>query len=299
MDAALAALAFGGGHNSAVVVAGAALLGAGAGVAGVFPLLRGRALVSDAVSHATLPGVALGFLAGAALGGTGPGAAPLTLGAAATGALGLAAVQWIRDRTRLPEDSAIGSVLGVMFGAGVVLLSHIQAGGGAAGLSTFLLGSTAAMGAAEAWLAGGAALAAAAVVGALLKELRVVAFDETFAAAGGWSAARLDLAMLGVLLVVVVAGIRMVGVVLVIALVIIPPAAARLWTARLVPMVGLAALFGAVAGWAGAAASAGLPGVPTGPVIVVAAGAIFAASMAAAPVRAALARARAGRRAPP
>ncbi len=292
LDEALAALFFSAGHNSSAALAGALLLGAGAGVAGVFPLLRGRALVSDAISHATLPGVALGFLAALALGGSGRNLPVLMLGAASCGVLGLLAVRWIRDRTRLPEDTAIGSVLSVFFGLGIVLLSHVQTleAGGRAGLDGFLLGSAATLRSGEAWFIGCASLAVIAVVALLLKEFRVVAFDETFAAAGGWNVARIDLVMTGLTLAVVVIGLRTVGLVLIIALVIVPPAAARLLTRRLTPMLALAGIFGALSGWIGGAASAVLPDVPAGPAIVAAAGAVFAACLLAARLRGPLAR---------
>ena len=299
---ALSVLAFASGYNSSVVLAGVVALGIGAGVAGVFPYLRRRALVSDAISHATLPGVALGFLAGAALGGGGKNLPLIMLGAAATGILGLLAVRWIRDRTRLTEDTAIGSVLSVFFGLGIVLLSHVQTldTGGQAGLNSFLLGSTATLSAGEAWFIGGASLAAVAAVALLLKEFRAVAFDETFAAAAGWNVARIDLVMLGLLLVVIVTGLRTVGLVLILALVIIPPCAARLWTDRLALMVVLSGAFGGLAGWTGGAASAVFPDLPAGSMIVVAAGAIFAASLLLSPVRGLLARApRRGRVPPP
>ena len=122
----LSVLTFQAGYNTAIVLLGAALLGAGAGVIGVFVLLRRRALVSDAISHATLPGVALGFLAATMLGFDGRSLPILLIGAGLSGAFGVVAVQWIRDHTRLPEDAAIGTVLSVFFGAGVVLLSYIQ-----------------------------------------------------------------------------------------------------------------------------------------------------------------------------
>lgn len=297
----LAVLAFSAGYNSSVVLAGVVALGIGAGVAGVFPFLRRRALVSDAISHATLPGVALGFLAGIALGGSGKHLALILPGAAATGILGLLAIQWIRNHTRLTEDTAIGSVLSVFFGLGIVLLSHIQTlgTGGQAGLNSFLLGSTATLSAGEAWFIGGASLATVAIVGLLLKEFRAVAFDETFAAASGWNVARIDLVMLGLLLVVIVTGLRTVGLVLILALVIIPPCAARLWTDRLGRMVVLSGAFGGLAGWTGGTASAVFPDVPAGSMIVVAAGAIFAVSLILSPVRGLLARAPRRGRLPP
>ena len=282
-----AVLTFQAGYNTSIVLAGVIALGIGGGVIGVFSFLRKRALISDAISHATLPGIAIAFLIGIALGGTGRNLALLMAGAATTGVLGVLCVQWIRDYTRLPEDTAIGTVLSVFFGLGIVLLSHIQTleAAGQAGLNSFLLGSTAALTAGEAQLIGGASLLTILIALLLLKEFGAVAFDEGFAAAQGWRIARLDLAMIGLLLAIVAIGLKTVGLVLIIALVIIPPASARLWTEKLGRLVALSGLFGGLAGWTGGSLSALLPDMPAGAVIVLAAATIFAFSLMFAPRR--------------
>jgi len=282
-----AVLTFQAGYNTSIVLAGVIALGIGGGVIGVFSFLRKRALISDAISHATLPGIAIAFLIGIALGGTGRNLALLMAGAATTGVLGVLCVQWIRDYTRLPEDTAIGTVLSVFFGLGIVLLSHIQTleAAGQAGLNSFLLGSTAALTAGEAQLIGGASLLTILIALLLLKEFGAVAFDEGFAAAQGWRIARLDLAMIGLLLAIVAIGLKTVGLVLIIALVIIPPASARFWTEKLGRLVALSALFGGLAGWTGGSLSALLPDMPAGAVIVLAAATIFAFSLMFAPRR--------------
>jgi manganese/zinc/iron transport system permease protein len=282
-----AVLTFQAGYNTSIVLAGVIALGIGGGVIGVFSFLRKRALISDAISHATLPGIAIAFLIGIALGGTGRNLALLMAGAATTGVLGVLCVQWIRAYTRLPEDTAIGTVLSVFFGLGIVLLSHIQTleAAGQAGLNSFLLGSTAALTAGEAQLIGGASLLTILIALLLLKEFGAVAFDEGFAAAQGWRIARLDLAMIGLLLAIVAIGLKTVGLVLIIALVIIPPASARFWTEKLGRLVALSGLFGGLAGWTGGSLSALLPDMPAGAVIVLAAATIFAFSLMFAPRR--------------
>ncbi|MGF1658735.1 MAG: metal ABC transporter permease [Rubrimonas sp.] len=293
LSALLAALTFSAGYNTAVVTLGAALLGAAAGGAGVFALLRRRALISDALGHATLPGVALAFLAMAALGGDGRDLAGLMLGAALSAALGLAAIGWIVRRTRLSEDAAIGAVLSGFFGLGVVLLTVVQSVplGRQAGLEGFLLGAASAMLRAEAELAAMAAAVAGAAVLALRRPMTLVAFDEGHAATLGVPVRAVDGAIMALALGVTVIGLKIVGLVLVVALLIVPPVTARFWTDRIDAMLALSAAFGAVAGWVGAALSAAGPALPTGPLIVLTAFALFAASMAVAPRRGALAAA--------
>ena len=120
------ALLLQGGYNAALVAIGAALLGIAAGAGGTFLFLRKRALVSDAIAHATLPGVGLAFLAMVAFGLDGRSLIGLIAGSALSAAAGLFAVEWITRRTRLAEDTAIGAVLSVFFGFGIVLLTVIQ-----------------------------------------------------------------------------------------------------------------------------------------------------------------------------
>lgn len=290
-SALLAAATFTGGYNSAVVVLGATVLGAGAGVTGVFTLLRKRTLIADAVSHATLPGVAATFLLLAWLTGDGRSVPLLLVGGAVTGLLSVLAVRKLAESARLPEDSAIGIVLSTFYGAGIVLLSIVQAQpmGGQAGLQSFLLGSTASLRAGEALAIGLVSLGIVLVVLALLKELRVLAFDPDYAASLGWPVRRLDLIALALMLIVVCLGLTTVGLVLIVALVVVPPATARFWTDSLGRMVALSALFGALASYCGAVLSAVAPNLPTGAMIVLVAFTLFLASVLFAPRRGALA----------
>ncbi len=275
------------GYNTIIVIAGTTLLGIGAGVIGTFSLLRRQSLISDAISHATLPGIAAGFLIALAITGDGRNIAILTIGAAATGALGIGAVQWITRRTRLTEDAAIGTVLSVFFGFGIVLMSHIQALpiGGQAGLNGFLLGSTATMTAAETAIIASASAGIILVTVAFMKEFGITAFDPEHAGSLGYPIARLDFLMTTLLLAIVAVGLRTVGLILIIALVIIPPVTARFWTDRLTLMVALSGFFGGLACGLGSTLSASLPDMPTGAVIVMTAGAGFALSFLLAPRR--------------
>ncbi|MEM8598183.1 MAG: metal ABC transporter permease, partial [Pseudomonadota bacterium] len=147
METFVAALTLQAGYNAALVTIGSACLGVAAGTGGTFLFLRKRALVSDAVAHATLPGICLAFIAMALFGGDGRSLPGLLAGSAITSVAGLLAIQWMVGRTRLTEDTAIGAVLSVFFGFGVVLLTVIQnlEVGRQAGLESFLLGSTAGM----------------------------------------------------------------------------------------------------------------------------------------------------------
>lgn len=283
----LDALTFQLGYNATLVTLGAILLGGAAGVTGTFLYLRKRALVSDAIAHATLPGVGLAFIVMTLLGLDGRWLPGLLAGSAVTALLGLVAVQWLASRTRLSEDAAIGAILSVFFGFGIVILTVIQTmtTGGQAGLEGFLLGSTAGMLYSDAVLiaVGGALVMALVLV--LRRPMTMVAFDAGFAAASGIRLNRMDLAMMGLVMAVTVVGLKVVGLILIVALLIIPPVTARFWTDRADRVVLGAGAFGAVSGWVGAAISASAPDLPTGPIIVLVAFALFLMSFALAPTR--------------
>jgi len=279
-------LTFRGGYNTNLVLAGTSLLGFASGWVGSFALLRRRALLADAMSHATLPGIALAFLLGHALGAG--RSLPLLFAGAAIGALlGAAAVPALSRWTRLRDDAAIAIVLSVFFGTGVVLLSIIQSlgVGGQGGLKTLIYGQTAAILARDVTAIGVLALAATAIIVLFYRPLLLVAFDEGFARVEGWPVGRMDLIILALLVLVTVAGLPAVGLILVVAMLIIPAASARFWSDRLTRVLPLAGCFGALAAFAGTAISALSPRTPAGAIIVLTAGAIFLVSLLASPRR--------------
>lgn len=274
-------------YNTVVVALGVAAVGFAAGVVGSLCVLRKRALAGDAAAHATLVGVACAFLA------TGRrDLVTLLVGALVAACVGLGMLVLLRRFTRTRDDAATALVIGVSFGLGITLVSGLPAWGYAnsAGLEQFLLGHTAALTARDAWLLAAVATVAVAVVAAILKEATLVAFDSAFAAATGWPVSGIDYAIVGLVALMVVAGLPAVGAVLVTALVVIPPVAARFWTDRVGTMVVLSGLIGLVAAVAGVAASATRPGLATGPLVVIAAAVVFAVSFFCAPHRGWIAR---------
>lgn len=269
-------------YSARNVLIGATLLGALGGLLGSFALLRRQSLLGDALAHAALPGVCLAFLI---TGSKSP--LPLFVGALLAGVLGslliLATVRW----SRIKEDSAIGIVLSVFFGVGIVLLTAIQKlpAGNQSGLDKFLFGQAATL--VEEDLKVMAILGAVvlAVVLALFKEMKLLAFDPGFGASLGLPMRRLEVLMTLLLVVVVVVGLQTVGVVLIVATLITPAAAARQWTDRLGTMVALSSGIGAAAGVAGSLASSLVPRLPTGPVIVLVSSTVLIVSLLFAPRR--------------
>lgn len=281
------------------VMIGTALLGATAGVIGTFAVLRRRALVGDMLSHAALPGICIAFLIMGKRDLIG-----LSLGALATGLLGIGLMTLIRRYTRTKEDAAIGIVLSTFFGAGIVLLSIIQQQptGNQAGLNSYLFGETAGITRHDIQLIAGVAGLCLIIVSLLYKEFELLSFDPDFATAQGWPTLWLDLFMMGTLAVVTIVGLPLCGVILMAALIILPGAGARFWSNRLGPLLIVAGFAGAAAGVLGTFLASPLPQrwfggrlfdtnkLPPGPLIVLSAAAIFLISLLFAPERGLVAR---------
>ena len=266
---------------------GAVLIGALSGGLGSYALLRRESLLGDAVSHAALPGVVLGYLVA--------GRAPLflLLGAGLTGWLAALAALGVSRNTRVKFDGALAIVLSAGFGLGVVLLGWIQNNPAAAqaGLNTFLFGQAALILREDLVVIAVAGSVFVTLILLFWKELALAAFDPAYAATAGYPVRMLDAGFMAILVLAIVVGLQAVGVVLMSALVVAPAAAARQWVHTLAAMMPLAAGLGAVAGLLGALWSTA-SGVPTGPAIVMVLGVIVLISLLLAPERGVLRRAR-------
>lgn len=275
-------------YNTAVVLAGASLLGASAGLVGSFAVLRRRALLGDALAHASFPGICLAFVI------LDRRSLPaMLLGALISGLAGVGVIVALRRATRTKEDAAIGIVLSVFFCAGLALSRMIQnrsASGSRAGLDSYIFGSAATMRIADVWLIAGVAALCLAIVALLYKEFKLVAFDMGFARVQGWPAGKLDMLLMGLIAVTVVVGLPAAGALLIAAMLILPATAARFWTDRLGVMLVLSALFGAATAATGTLLSAQFDGLPAGPTMVLAGAATFLVSALFAGRRGAVAR---------
>ncbi|WP_158542362.1 metal ABC transporter permease [Lujinxingia litoralis] len=263
----------------------AVLVGAICGLVGTFMVLRGMSLVGDAAGHATLPGVGVAFLL------TGTKSAPaLLLGAMASAVLGAMTITWLSRGPKVRPEAAIGIVLSTFFGLGIVLLSYIQTSptGQQSGLSDYLFGNAAAVTPAQIWVVGGAGLLLSMLVVVFYRPLSLMVFDERFARSIGLPTQWLELGLMSALAVAVVLSIQAVGVILVAAMLIIPPSAARLISGRLVGVMVGAMVIGALSGALGAMLSYIYEGVSTGPAMVLVAVTIFGFALVFGPVGGAL-----------
>ena len=264
------------------VALGAATLGIVSGALGSFAMLRRQSLLGDAMSHAALPGVVLAFML------TGlKTPAVLMAGAAVAGLIGTLVMVAINRYTRIKEDSALGIILSVFFGFGLLLLTFLQRNPDArqAGLNHFLFGQAATLLVYDVIVMASFGGAALLLMLLFWKEFKLLSFDRDFGASLGFPMVWLEILMTVLLVIAIVVGLQAVGVVLMSAMVVAPAAAARQWTNRLGLMVALAACFGALAGVSGAVISSSGAGLSTGPVIVLCVSAIVVVSLLFAPNR--------------
>ncbi len=248
------------------------LVGVVCGLVGTFLVLRGFSLLGDATGHATLPGVAGAFLI---MGYQHPAA--LLAGALASGGVGALTVGAFSRGPRVRPDAAIGIVLSVFFGVGIVMLAYIQRTGTGeqAGLEQFLWGNAAAITSGQLWVLAAIGLALCLAVALFFRPLSMMTFDENYARSVGINTAALEIGLLGALSVAVVISIQAVGVVLVAAMLIIPPCTGRYLARRLSTMAVWSMIAGAASGALGAFVSYLFEGVATGPAMVLVATAFF------------------------
>lgn len=270
-------------RTARTVLIGTTLLGVTAGVVGVFMLLRKRALVGDVVGHSALPGIAIAFLVMETIApGSGKSVPALLLGAFLSGLLGAVCVMLVDRYSRVKPDAAMAMVLSVFYGLGAALFTIVQRvpQGNAAGLQGFLNGKTASMVADDVWLFAGTAFVLLGVTVLLHKEFTLLCFDDQYAAADGWPVGLLDTLLIGLVVTVTIIGMQSVGLILVVATLIIPPASARFWTDDIHWMTLGAGLIGGASSYMGTVVSSLFPHVAAGAVIVLSGSVLFAISLA-------------------
>jgi manganese/zinc/iron transport system permease protein len=251
--------------NIRYVVLGSLLLSSSAAIVGAFALLKKKALVGDATAHAILPGICIAFML------TGEkNLFYLALGAFITGWIALLLMDMLTKYSKVKQDTAIALLLSITFGVGTLLLSIIQNSTNAAqlGLNNYLFGKAAALLSEDVWMLCFLSMLILTIVATCFKEFTLIAFDKPFAKSISLPVNLLEFIFTSLIVLAIVIGIQAVGIVLMAAMLITPAAAARFWTDRLPNLLGLAALFGAIAGLLGSFISYIAPGMPTGPWIV-------------------------------
>ncbi|KAF9123994.1 hypothetical protein BGX30_001151 [Mortierella sp. GBA39] len=203
------------------------------GIIGCFIILRGMALMGDAISHAVLPGVALSYMLGI----------NFFFGAVVTGVLTAIGIGYVSQNSRIKNDSAIGIVFTSFFAVGIILITFAKS---STDLYHILFGNVLAVRASDMWITLIIGIVIAAVVYLFYKELLVSSFDPVMSAAYGLPGRLIHYLLMTLLTLVTVASLQTVGIILVVAMLITPASTAYLLTNRLWVMIYLAAGFGAL-----------------------------------------------------
>lgn len=249
-----------------IIMIGTLLLGSVAGLLGVFSILRNEALAGDALSHAALPGVVLAYIV------TNQRSIPILLiGAALSALVSMLLIHIIKKYSKTKSDASLALILSSFFGLGQVLLQVVQNKGAssAAGLNKFIFGQAATMLKTDVYFIAGVSMFVLLIIILLWKEIKLHTFNEEFFASLGFSKRIMNILMTIITVIVVVIGIRTVGVILMSALIIAPGVAARQWSHKLSINALIATLIGLFSGIIGTYISYLKSNLPTGPVIVI------------------------------
>jgi manganese transport system permease protein len=239
------------------------LVGIICGVVGCFIILRGMALMGDAISHAVLPGVVIAYMIGTTF----------FIGAVVTGVLTALAIGYISQNSKIKDDSAIGIMFTAAFAFGIVLITMMH--GMSIDLWHILFGNVLAVSRTDLWITLGIGIFVLLAILLFYKQLLLSTFDPTMAQAVGLPTKWIHYLLMLILSLVTVASLQTVGIILVVAMLITPGATAYLLTDRLPVMLALSALFGVISAVIGVYFSF-IYDVATGASIVLVASALFA-----------------------
>lgn len=286
-------------HTYRTIFFGTAIIGLVAGALGSFAYLRKQSLISDVISHAALPGTLIAFLtAVVVLGADGRNMIGLILGAVIVGTLAVLFANGISNHSKIRIDTAMAVSLTIFFGGGMLLMRVISNGAfpGKGGIADYLFGNASVITRADLLTSIAVGSLALVIMLVFWKEFALRTFDPDHASVLGFRGRWIDTLMFTTIVIATVIGVKAVGLVLMVAFIVTPPAAARQWTSTLRGMVVLSAAFGAVGSGVGAYLSISLGsvasgGVPTGPLIVLSLFAIFVLSLVFSPRRSIVMRA--------
>ncbi|MBG9656551.1 metal ABC transporter permease [Cytobacillus firmus] len=203
------------------------------GVIGCFIILRGMALMGDAISHAVLPGVAISYMLGV----------NFFFGAVISGVITAIAIGFVSQNSRIKHDTSIGIMFTAAFASGIIIITMLKS---STDLYHILFGNVLAVRSSDMWITLGISLIVLAAVYLFYKELLVTSFDPTMGAAYGLPVRFIHYFLMTLLTMVTVASLQTVGIVLVVAMLITPAAAAYLLTERLWMMIFLASGIGVI-----------------------------------------------------
>ena len=251
----------------------AILVGIVCAIVGSYLMVQRLALLGDAISHSVLPGLAIAFILGA----------NIFIGAFIAGVLSTVIIAWIKTRSTIKEDAAMGIVFSAFFALGITLITIVQKDN-KIDLNHFLFGNILGVTAADAIDTALIVALVLLVVVLFYKELLFYTFDPLGAQATGLPVNLLNFGLMVLIALTIVASLKAVGVVLVLSLLITPASTAYLLVTRLHQVMILGAIIGVISSISGMYLSY-FYNLPSGPAIVLVASGLFVLSLLFSPTQ--------------
>lgn len=255
-------------YSFLIVAIGTVILSAAAGVVGSISVIKGQSLIGDAIGHATFPGVVLAFMLFNVM-----ETSVLVIGAVLFGIIAFQLIHVITDFSKITLDSALALVLSGFFGLGMALKSYVQGNpnfSGTQGIDDFIFGQAAYMLKSDVYL-----IIAASVISLVLfffyyQQLRIYTFDPIYARTVGISIRFMNVLVLAVTIMLIAVGLKAVGAVLIVNILIAPAVTGTLWSNKFMTVLIIAAVSGGMSAFIGTYISTALTGIATGPAIILA-----------------------------
>lgn len=237
--------------NAFLIILTGSLIAVSCGFLGVFMMLRKMSMTGDAISHAVLPGIVIGYFVSGS-----QRSLEVIIGAGLLGILATLMIDWLRKRARVQLDASIGITFTLLFAIGIILINLLAYKvdldqecvlyGEIAYLpiDSWITKSGLNLGPRITWLAALNFLFVCGFIYLLFKELVLTSFDENFSSVMGIPAKGVNLALMSIVSYTTVSSFEAVGAILVVALLVVPPATAFLWTKSLMPLLKLTAAMG-------------------------------------------------------
>ena len=255
-------------YSFVVVAIGTMLLAMATGIIGTISILKGQSLIGDAVGHAALPGIILAFMISGK-----KSSLLLMVGAIIAGVVAFILIQTISEISKIEADTAMAIILSAMFGLGMVLKSYIQGNAkyskaSQSGLASYIFGQAAYILREDVIIIFTVSLISLVLFMIFYKEIKVYVFDAVYAYTIGINSKLLSLLIMIMTMILIAAGLKAVGAILISSMLITPAVTGLQWSNKYEIVLVIAAVMGAVSAFIGTLLSTIVKGFSTGPSII-------------------------------
>lgn len=255
-------------YSFVVVAIGTMLLAMATGIIGTISILKGQSLIGDAVGHAALPGIILAFMISGK-----KSSLLLMVGAIIAGVVAFILIQTISEISKIEADTAMAIILSAMFGLGMVLKSYIQGNAkyskaSQSGLASYIFGQAAYILREDVIIIFTVSLISLVLFIIFYKEIKVYVFDAVYAYTIGVNSKLLSLLIMIMTMILIAAGLKAVGAILISSMLITPAITGLQWSNKYEIVLVIAAVMGAVSAFIGTLLSTIVKGFSTGPSII-------------------------------